>query len=477
MDDTAVGNVSAAGVPGVSMSGLVPSVASLRGMRLTVWRRGGLVVLAVAFLFSSTTALAAGSPSIRSEGAQAQRVLAEIQSINVDLGRASEAWDGARYRLGLVQAREQATRTRLAVARKSAQVAQHRLGRMLVDLYESDEMPWLAVFLGARSLDDVITRLDAEQRLSSAQAAVVQQVVTTRAALRRQARALAQEAAAARRSAAQAAARRSQIEAELQQRQQLLASIRTEIVALKAAERPRERELAREARIRVAQELVARQRAARLAAEQAALERRARARAAALDRARAAALARARSRTPAPPQAPSPPPPDPPATTTAPPQPVPPAAPAPNPSPAPSPPTTIAVPAVSPPSPSSAPSATGGNPQVVSIALRYLGVPYRWGGASPRTGFDCSGLVMYVFAQIGISLPHFAAAQYHYGTAVPRDQLEPGDLVFFDGLNHVGIYIGDGQFVHAPHTGDVVRISSLDEAWYSSNYVGARRIS
>ena len=84
---------------------------------------------------------------------------------------------------------------------------------------------------------------------------------------------------------------------------------------------------------------------------------------------------------------------------------------------------------------------------------------------------------MYVFAQIGISLPHFAAAQYHYGTAVPRDQLEPGDLVFFDGLNHVGIYIGDGQFVHAPHTGDVVRISSLDEAWYSSNYVGARRIS
>jgi cell wall-associated NlpC family hydrolase len=111
---------------------------------------------------------------------------------------------------------------------------------------------------------------------------------------------------------------------------------------------------------------------------------------------------------------------------------------------------------------------------VVGIAMRYLGVPYRWGGASP-SGFDCSGLVVYVFAQIGISLPHSSYALYGMGTPVSRDQLQPGDLVFFAGLGHMGIYIGGGQFIHAPHTGDVVKISSIS-GYYSSNYVGARRI-
>jgi cell wall-associated NlpC family hydrolase len=119
-----------------------------------------------------------------------------------------------------------------------------------------------------------------------------------------------------------------------------------------------------------------------------------------------------------------------------------------------------------------APPAT--HSSVVAIAEQYLGVPYRWGGASP-SGFDCSGLVMYVFAQVGVSLPHSSYAQYGMGSPVSRDQLQPGDLVFFDGLGHVGIYVGGGQFIHAPHTGDVVRISSLS-GWYASSYVGARRI-
>jgi peptidoglycan DL-endopeptidase CwlO len=120
-----------------------------------------------------------------------------------------------------------------------------------------------------------------------------------------------------------------------------------------------------------------------------------------------------------------------------------------------------------------APPATHGG--VVGIAMQYLGVPYVWGGASP-SGFDCSGFVMYVFARAGISLPHNAAAQYGYGSPVSRSELAPGDLVFFDGLGHVGIYIGGGQFVHAPHTGDVVKISSLGDSWYASTYVGARRL-
>ena len=111
---------------------------------------------------------------------------------------------------------------------------------------------------------------------------------------------------------------------------------------------------------------------------------------------------------------------------------------------------------------------------VVAIALRYLGVPYVWGGASP-SGFDCSGLTMYAYAQVGVYLPHNAAMQYGMGHPVAQSQLEPGDLVFFNALSHVGMYIGGGRFVHAPHTGDVVKISSLSESWYASTYVGARR--
>jgi cell wall-associated NlpC family hydrolase len=111
---------------------------------------------------------------------------------------------------------------------------------------------------------------------------------------------------------------------------------------------------------------------------------------------------------------------------------------------------------------------------VVGIAMRYLGVPYVWGGSSP-SGFDCSGLVVYAFAQIGISLPHSTYALWNVGSPVSRDQLQAGDLVFFSGLGHMGIYIGGGQFIHAPHTGDVVKISSMS-GYYSSNYVGARRV-
>ena len=125
--------------------------------------------------------------------------------------------------------------------------------------------------------------------------------------------------------------------------------------------------------------------------------------------------------------------------------------------------------------PAAAPADASRAAQVVSIAMQYLGVPYVWGGASP-SGFDCSGLTSFVYAQIGISLPHYAAAQYGYGVPVSRDDLQPGDLVFFHGLGHMGMYIGGGSFIHAPHTGDVVKISSIYEGYYTANWVGARRV-
>jgi len=113
---------------------------------------------------------------------------------------------------------------------------------------------------------------------------------------------------------------------------------------------------------------------------------------------------------------------------------------------------------------------------VVGVAMQFLGVPYRWGGADP-SGFDCSGLIMYAYSKVGVSLPHHAASQYGMGVPVSRDQLAAGDLVFFNGLGHAGIYIGGGQFIHAPHTGDVVKISNLSDSWYASTWVGARRIT
>jgi cell wall-associated NlpC family hydrolase len=118
------------------------------------------------------------------------------------------------------------------------------------------------------------------------------------------------------------------------------------------------------------------------------------------------------------------------------------------------------------------PSHYGG---VVGVAMAQLGKPYVWGTAGPST-FDCSGLVVYAYGQMGVSLPHSSYALWNAGVYVSQDQLQPGDLVFFDGLGHVGIYIGGGQFIHAPHTGDVVKISSLSDGWYASSYVGARRI-
>jgi len=112
--------------------------------------------------------------------------------------------------------------------------------------------------------------------------------------------------------------------------------------------------------------------------------------------------------------------------------------------------------------------------RVIALAQRHLGARYVWGGSSP-TGFDCSGLVMYVYAQVGVSLPHSALRQYRYGVPVTRDRLEPGDVVFFDGLHHNGIYVGGGRFIHARRSGGGVMLSGLDESWYRDRWFGARR--
>jgi cell wall-associated NlpC family hydrolase len=110
-------------------------------------------------------------------------------------------------------------------------------------------------------------------------------------------------------------------------------------------------------------------------------------------------------------------------------------------------------------------------------ALRALGVPYRWAGASLESGFDCSGLVYWAYAQVGIEVPHSSYALYGVGKRVSRGNLKPGDVLFFSGLGHVGLYLGNGRMVHAPETGRVVEVVRLARSNYGTRLVGARRIA
>jgi cell wall-associated NlpC family hydrolase len=123
-------------------------------------------------------------------------------------------------------------------------------------------------------------------------------------------------------------------------------------------------------------------------------------------------------------------------------------------------------------------AAEGAGAAALLAARSRIGTPYRYGGSGPEA-FDCSGLVAYAYQQAGVAVPRTAAQQYALARPVPREELRPGDLVFFRlsgrSVSHVGIYAGDGQFVHAPQTGGLVRTASLDEEWYRERYAGAGR--
>jgi cell wall-associated NlpC family hydrolase len=386
-----------------------------------------LVLAPVAVLAACcSVAAVSAQPPLQAKQAQAAAVLAEINAIDIRLGHTVDAFDGAREQLAATERSIAANRAALRLSSRNLRRAQARLAARIVAIYTSDEPAAVDVMLGATSLQDLIDRLNAATDVSAQDRQIARAAERLQRQLDARRRALARERATRATTVGRLAARRAEIQRSLARRQRLLASIKGQIAQLRAQERARERLLAAQARARIAREL-----AARRAAEQAA----------------------ARKDAPAAPA-------------------LPPAAPA-APAATPAAPTTTTTPAPAPAPPSVVPS--GGHPEAAAIAARYLGVPYRWGGESP-TGFDCSGLVAYVYAQLGISLPHYTVAQYALGVAVARDQLQPGDLVFFDGLGHVGIYIGGGQFIHAPHTGDVVRVSSLSESWFAATYVGARRI-
>jgi cell wall-associated NlpC family hydrolase len=368
-------------------------------------RYGLSLILALAAALAVVAASAAEPGRITAKQAEAQRVLAEIEAIDMQLDRAVDAYDSANVRLTSIERELTVNKRRLEIARANLANARQRVADRVLSLYQSDEPDALTVLFGATSLGDLIDRLDSVNRISSEDARIAAEVTRYRNEVQARERRLEHARAAQQQVVATRAAERSAIEQKLTERQTLLSSIKSEIATLQAEERARQARLA------------------------------------------AAARASAASTQPSHSGGQS--------------------------NPAPTPPPSSSPPAPSGPPASSPPPQTHGG--VVGIALQYLGVPYKWGGASPSTGFDCSGFVMYVFAKVGIYLPHSSYMQFQLGHYVSRSQLQPGDVVFFNGASHVGIYIGGGQFVHAPHTGDVVKISSLGDGWYSSTYAGARR--
>jgi cell wall-associated NlpC family hydrolase len=390
-------------------------------------------VVLVAALLAGDLSAASPKDKLRAKQAQAEAVLAQVNKLNQSFEASVEAWNGARYQLEVTKRQLVVDRRRLKVAERQQRLAQAHVAARLRALYESndDEDTTLGIVLGSSSVSDMLDRLDAARAVAAADKKLTDQATAAR---NRYARAAGAAAATLQRRTiafGQRDRERQRIGAMLGERKRLLAGVQSEVVKLQAEEAAAE--AARQAQLRAAAR-------ARLAAE---------ARARAAQEAAAAAAVRAKAATV-------------PTTTVAPPTPA-------------APPTvTPATTTVTPAPPVPVIPAGPGHPQAATIALRYLGIPYLWGGSSPASGFDCSGLVMYVYAQLGISLPHYAAAQYQLGTPVDRSQLQPGDLVFFDALDHVGIYIGNGQFVHAPQTGDVVKITALAD--FGDSYVGARRL-
>lgn len=387
---------------------------------------------------------ASAPPSLKQKEHQAQDVLAQVNALDIQLGRIGEQLNGAQYELDQVRARERTTRAGLAEARKQYAIAEQRVSHRLVSLYESDAPSTADAVLGATSLSSILDRLQLVQATSSLDRRIAHDAAMRRAQLAQQEQTLVAERQRQAAAVAAITAHRHTLNAELQQRRVLLGSIQGEVRRLQAAARARQARLAAEARARLAAQLKAREQAAAAAAKAAAARKKAE-EAAARTPPPTTTAAAATTTTPAPP-----------ATTTT------------------ATTTTTAATTTTTTAPAAPPPTAGGHPQAAQIAMKYLGVPYVFGGSTPA-GFDCSGLVMYVFAQLGVQLPHYAAAQYGFGVAVPRADLQPGDLVFFDALGHVGIWIGGGEFIDAPHTGSFVSIETMD-GWYSSHYVGARRI-
>ena len=375
-----------------------------------------LVCLAVA-----APAQAAPNPDIASKRQQAQAARAELARLGAQLEPAIERYNRAVARLKQVEAEIAFNEQQIRVTQGNIAVAQSELDTRLEQAYRVGDVDLITTILNQQSLSQALEVSDLFDRTQHRAADVISGLRTTRALLRKQEHDLAVAQDRAEALKAERAAEKRRIDAGIAQSRQLVSGLEGEIKQLIAEDAARQERLRQQA-------------LAALEAQQAA------------QRAQAAQQVEIGG-----------------SVADAQPQPAADPAPAPEPQADPAP--------AADPAPVTPPPTDGSiGAQAVAVAMQYLGTPYVWGGASPG-GFDCSGLTMYAYAQVGISLSHYTGDQWNEGTRIPADQLLPGDLVFFhDDLHHMGMYIGGGQMIHAPQTGDVVKISPL-----MGGFVGAVR--
>ena len=387
---------------------------------------GHSVRTAATFLLSCTLwmtcvpspAIAApATPEISEKQAQAAAAQADLDRMRAELEGKVEEYNAVTEAVEQTELEIDETRRDLDLATQELQTAQDVLAKRVSGIYRHGGAGVLDIFLGVRDFDDFVTRFELLRRIGASDAATVESVQQAKARVEAAKRALEQRHAEQLTLQKQARDRAAAIESEVSRQQAYVARLDSDVKRLIVAEEERQRK----------------------AAEQ-------RAREAAI----AAAAAAARRATPTPVQSPG----------------------------------GQSGDAGGSSGPESGPVIVPSG-SVVDIALQYLGVPYVWGGSSP-SGFDCSGLVQYVYRQVGVSLPRTSQSQFRVGQHIPPDRVDlllPGDLVFFgyDGdpqrVHHVGIYVGGGNYVHAPYTGTVVRVNSLTARIESNrDYVGASRI-
>lgn len=374
-------------------------------------------------MFLLITGVASTEPAAieqqRSELAQLQ---AELDRINGEVGAAAEAYNGARYELEQVRGRITQNTKDIKVTKRDLARMQTILNERLVRIYTTREPSLAEALVTSGSISEAADKIELIQRVGAHDARVVRSLHRNRERLAELRAQLVKDRKAAAEHVARRAAEKERIEGLLAEQQRLVSSADSRLQRLLAEERERQRREAEE------QARLARQRAAAQAAQE-----------------RSAQSAGSTSS----------------GSTSS--------------SGGSSEPASSGGSGSSEPAAASEPSAPlpsgSGNAAAASVAMQYLGVPYRWGGEDP-SGFDCSGLATYAYRQIGKSVPHYTVAAYNAFPKVPLGSLQAGDLVFFNGLNHMGIYIGGGQYVHAPQTGDVVKVSPLSSR---GDIVGAVR--
>jgi len=367
-----------------------------------------LAALALALVAALPGPASAQRADISSKRAQAEAARAEMARLGEELTPAIERYNQAVLELDQVEEDIAFNRRMIRVTKDNLRTTQGELHRKLEQSYRVGEPDLLTSLLGQESLSEVLAVSELFTRTQTQAGDLVEGLQADRRSLNERQRKLDRQEARAKELRAQREAERAAIEQGIAEQQSLAAGLEDEIAQLIAEEQARQERIRQQALAALAAQEAANQGGGGGGGDGIALGGSA-------DLGAAAAVVEA-----------------------------------------------IELP----------PTDGSIGAQAVSVAMQFLGTPYVWGGESPG-GFDCSGLTKYAYGQVGVGLSHFTGAQWNEGVRVPADQLLPGDLVFFrSDLGHMGMYIGGGQYIHAPQTGDVVKISSMSDR---GDYQGAVR--